>query len=348
MSAWYIAIVVTVGFVLFLRKAWHNYTRLPRVPYVSGLPMPSVTVIIPAGNDEANIARALSGFPPEQVIVVDSGSGDRTSVIAEEAGVKVVKAPPSATGGKANAWMAGAQASDSEWILLLDANAWCGRVFLPCVIAFAEDNEVHSLSVFLQLECETLAEKALLPYAKALYFTGVNARTVNARRPSQWLASEHCLLIRRDAYFRLGGHAAVADADAAIEDLALAKLAAERGQRILVARAEHMGSVRAFGGFSAIREVMRESWFRRLRMNPFSSLQVTMAAILLTCWLPVVLLLLAGHAYRQAALMALIPSVILFPWYRSTAALMAPIAIYVVHAMALESVFATVFGRKTR
>ena len=37
MTSIYAAIVTALGIVLFLRKAWYNYTRLPKIPYVIGL-----------------------------------------------------------------------------------------------------------------------------------------------------------------------------------------------------------------------------------------------------------------------------------------------------------------------
>jgi chlorobactene glucosyltransferase len=346
MTSFYAAIVTAVGIVLFLRKAWHNYTRLPKIPYVSGLEFPSLTVIVPARNEAANIARAIEAFPPENVIVVDDASTDDTAKIAAEAGARVISAPPLPAGhlGKPNACMAGAAAAETDWLLFIDADTWYARVFAPCLVEYAEDNELQMASVFLHQHCETLAEKILLPYAFALYFTGVNTGAVNARRPSQWLANGQCLLVRRDAYQRLGGHAAVASS--VIEDVALAKLAAERSIHARVTRAEHMGNVRMYDSFQAIWRGFQKNSFRFLQINPFTGLQVVMASTLLASWLPVIVWLLNDHLYRQAALFAVVPSVVLFPWYRSAAALLAPVAIYGFQAIAINGMITTITGRK--
>jgi len=346
MTSFYAAIVTAIGIVLFLRKAWYNYNRLPKIPYVIGLDFPSVTVIIPARNEAANIARAISGFPPESVIVVDDASTDDTAKIAAEAGARVISAPPLPEGhlGKPNACMAGANEASTDWLLFIDADTWYSRVFAPCLIEYAEDNELQMASVFLRQQCETLAEKALLPYAFALYFTGVNASAVNHRRPTQWLANGQCLLVQREAYHRLGGHAAVAES--VIEDVALAKLAAEKGIHARVTRAEHMGNVRMYDGFQAIWRGFQKNSFRFLQINPFTGLQVVMASTLLASWLPVILWLVQDQLYRQAALFAIIPSVILFPWYRSAATLLAPLAIYGFQAIAINGMITTLTGRK--
>ncbi len=346
MTSIYAAIVTAVGIVLFLRKAWHNYTRLPKIPYVSGLEFPSLTVIVPARNEAANIARAIEAFPPENVIVVDDASTDETAKIAAEAGARVIAAPPLPAGhlGKPNACMAGAAAAETDWLLFIDADTWYARVFAPCLVEYAEGNELQMASVFLHQHCETLAEKILLPYAFALYFTGVNTGAVNARRPTQWLANGQCLLVRRDAYQRLGGHAAVASS--VIEDVALAKLAAERSIHARVTRAEHMGNVRMYDSFQAIWRGFQKNSFRFLQINPFTGLQVVMASTLLASWLPVIVWLLNDHLYRQAALFAVVPSVVLFPWYRSAAALLAPVAIYGFQAIAINGMITTITGRK--
>lgn len=60
--------------------------------------MQDYSVIIPALNEEANIASCLNrlrSFNPRlQVIVVDGGSVDQTPLIAEKAGVQVVRSQP--------------------------------------------------------------------------------------------------------------------------------------------------------------------------------------------------------------------------------------------------------------
>ncbi|MBM3785342.1 MAG: hypothetical protein FJW30_13330 [Acidobacteria bacterium] len=90
------------------------------------------------------------------------------------------------------------------------------------------------------------------------------------------------------------------------------------GGRKRVVRAEHMGTV--FG---------RAPY---LRAHAFSSLAVTpfilVAALTFAAWLPLLALLTASGLYRQAALFAVLPTVLLFPWYRNALALYAPIAIY--------------------
>ena len=132
-----------------------------------------------------------------------------------------------------------------------------------------------------------------------------------------------------------------------IEDVALAKLAATNGVRTRVTRAEHMGYVRMYDSFAAIVRGFEKNSFRFLQENPMTGVQVVLASILLTSWLPLMVLLIASGYSRQAILFGLLPSVILFPWYRSAAALLAPVAIYVFQFVVLNAMFKNLTGQKS-
>jgi len=342
-----VAIAVAIGIILLLRKARFHYERLPKIPYVTGAQLPEVAIIVPARNEEATIAKLLASFPDDMLIVVDDHSEDRTAEIAREMDVRVIQAPdlPEGTLGKPNACMAGAQATESEWLLFVDADTHYARVFLPSLLQYAVEEKLEMVSVFLRQETISLPEKVLLPYAFALYFTGVNSSRVNARPPREWLANGQCLLVKRTAYLKIGGHAAVAGS--VIEDVAIAKLAAANGIRTRVTRAEHMGAVRMYDSFGAILRGFEKNSFRFLRENIFTGVQVVLASILLTSWLPLLVLLILTGYNRQAMIFALLPTVILFPWYRGPAALLAPVAIYVFQLIALNSMWKTLTGTKS-
>ncbi len=143
------------------------------------------------------------------------------------------------------------------------------------------------VTAFLEQRCETLAEKALLPYAFALYFTGVSARAVNRPGSREALANGQCMLFERAVYEKLGGHASVAES--VVEDVALARHAKQQGIPVHVIRAEKLGHVRMYDSLSAIWRGFQKNSFRFLLLNPWSGVQVIAASILLTSWLPVLL-----------------------------------------------------------
>jgi hypothetical protein len=78
-----------------------------------------------------------------------------------------------------------------------------------------------------------------------------------------------------------------------------------------------------------------------LRIQPaglMAGLQVALASILLASWLPVLILLLRAHLPLRAAAFAVIPSLVLMPWYGNVlSALGAPFAIYAYEAMLINA-----------
>ena len=342
-----IAAFVATGMILFLLKSRRNYLLLPELPRVDA-PAPDLTVIIPARNEEANLTRVIPSFSGSRVIVVDDASTDSTAAIARSAGAEVISAPALQMGslGKPNACLEGARAANSEWLLFVDADTWYEPGFAASLVLYAERASLDLVSVFLRQETRTTAERIILPYAFALYFAGVSAAGVNSAESRQALANGQCLLVRRSAYFQMGGHAAVIRS--VIEDVALAAHAKAHGLRVRVLRAEHLGHVRMYENFIAIRRGFEKNSFRFLGANPATGAQVMLASILLTSYAPVLWLLLRDHHLAAAAIFALLPSLLLAPWYGGfTRALAAPAAIYTFQAIALSAMFRTLTGIRT-
>src|ERR1700761_1498125 len=92
----------------------------------------TVSIIVPARNEEASLSDCLTSLVAQQVlafeiIVVDDHSTDRTSEIASSfsgSGVKLIKAAalPDGWTGKNNAVAAGAKIARGEWLLFTDAD----------------------------------------------------------------------------------------------------------------------------------------------------------------------------------------------------------------------------------
>ena len=94
-------------------------------PVSAGGPRPSlpVTVVVPVRNEEKNIAECLTrlrGFAG--VLVVDSGSTDRTCDIAREHGARVITFEWDGRFPKKRNWVLRTQAIETPWVLFLDAD----------------------------------------------------------------------------------------------------------------------------------------------------------------------------------------------------------------------------------
>jgi glycosyltransferase involved in cell wall biosynthesis len=331
------AALVAAGMFYFFRKSRQSFLALPELPQLDyAEPAQDVIVVVPARNEERNIARVVSSFPRGWVLVVDDESTDRTAEVARENTAEVIAAPRlnAELKGKPNACAAGARATVSDWILFVDADTWYAPEFLRSALDYAEQEQLDLLTVFPRQVTRTLAEKILLPYAFALYFCGVDPEAINDPKSPEALANGQCMLFRRSFYDFIGGHAAVAKS--VIEDVDLAALAKRHRGRVCVMRAERMAFVR-----------MYSNSFRFLEANPRTGRKVVAASILAASWLPVIVWLARDEAWIALAAFAAVPAFLLASWYGGVlAAMVAPIGIYLFQLIALNGMLVSLAGRK--
>ncbi|QPP05267.1 glycosyltransferase family 2 protein [Streptomyces bathyalis] len=106
----------------------------------------SVTVIIPAHDEEEGLPATLESVlsqsvPPEQVIVVDDASRDRTGDVARRYGVSVLR-PPQNLGSKARAQNYALPHCSGELVLAVDADTVLARDYIERILPAFDDPEV--------------------------------------------------------------------------------------------------------------------------------------------------------------------------------------------------------------
>jgi glycosyltransferase involved in cell wall biosynthesis len=80
----------------------------------------NITATIITYNEERNIARAMESLRCcDEIVVVDSGSSDRTAEIAQKLGARVIESP---WGGYARQKNYAAECAGNDWILSIDAD----------------------------------------------------------------------------------------------------------------------------------------------------------------------------------------------------------------------------------
>lgn len=336
-----LACAVWIGVAAFAWKSRRAYLQYPEMrPAGKTIGANELSIVIPARNEEANIAGALAGLRGFDTVVVDDHSEDATAEVAGRSGATVIPAHPLAAGwlGKPNACVTGAAHSAAEWLLFLDADTAVTPALPSALIAHAKTNRLDMLSAFLRQDCVSFSERALIPYAFALYFCGVSSDSV--------LANGQCLLVRREAYERIGGHSAVAGS--VIEDVALANAFRRAGFACGIVRAGQLGSVRMYRSFAEIWRGFEKNSFRFLLADYATGIQVIAASILLTSWVPLSIAALAEGRGIVAIAAVLLPVIAFRSWYRSwwDAVLVLP-AIGLFQAVALNAMAATLMRRRT-
>ena len=196
-----------------------------------------VSVIVPARNEEANLANCLGSLAGQpglgyEIIVVDDNSTDRTRDIAAGFAIKVITADPLPDGwsGKCNACWSGAKVAKGKWLLFTDADTKHSAISIEQGLDEARENNAAILSYSPKQEVHSFAERALMPVIFAELATTYRPKDVSNPNSPAAAANGQYLLIRRDAYDAVGGHAAVAQA--ILEDVELAKQVKYAGYKL--------------------------------------------------------------------------------------------------------------------
>ena len=329
-----VSLAIAAILVVFLLRAGRNFRALPLIrPLPAGETPPDCMVVIPARNEEARIARAVGSLPHDTVIVVDDASEDATAEAARKAGAGVLPAPELSRGalGKPTACMTGARVLTSRWILFADADTWYAPGFLESVVAAAEAGPLDFLLIYPRPEYRGVSAHLLGPLAVALYFCGANPR----RDPAA-LFNGQCLLVRREAYEFVGGHAAVLTN--LCEDLKLAALAQRHRMKFAVARTD-LGHVRINP------QDFERNAHRFTEVSPRIGILILLAALFCALWLGALAWLLIERQWVAAAACGLLPLLLFVQWYRGLRVLLTPLGIFGMLPILARGFNAAVTGR---
>jgi glycosyltransferase involved in cell wall biosynthesis len=227
---------------------------------------PKVSVIVPARNEEASLGACLASITRQtgtsfEVIVVDDGSSDRTREIAGSfPGVRVVDPDPLPKGwtGKNNALVAGAKQAGGEWLLFTDADT----VHLPGSLAQSLAEAAHRgaaiFSYSPEQEVHGFWQRAVMPVIFAELACTYRPRDVCDPMLPAAAANGQYLLVSREAYDRVGGHAAIATD--ILEDVALARAVKQSGGKTVLLFGLGAVRTRMYRNFAQL----REGWTKNL------------------------------------------------------------------------------------
>ena len=193
------------------------------------------------------------------------------------------------------AWM-GAAGARGEWLLFTDADVTHLSGSAGRALEDAERTGAALVSYSPDQEMRTWGERALMPFV----FTRLAERypyeaVSNPLMPAA-AANGQYLMIRREAYDAIGGHAAVRGE--VLEDVAVARRVKESGRRIYFARGAEIARTRMYRGFGEMWGGWRKNLYPLLggRMS-----RVAIELLQAVPWMPLILLC-AGLFNRWAGL----------------------------------------------
>lgn len=248
--------LVSIGYAVRAASVADGWLR---VKPVAALPdAPSLSVIVPARNEEATIERCVRSLLAQtidvEVIVVDDRSEDATpdilaALAAEAPRLRVIRGAelPDGWVGKPWALAQGVRAARGAWLLFTDADTWHAPEACASTLAFARAHGADALTLGTYQELGSWGERALLPtiLGMILIASGSMRALNDPSDPEHALANGQYILISRAAYDATGGHETLRGE--LVEDVAFARRMKRDGRfRLLIAGGESLVRVRMY------------------------------------------------------------------------------------------------------
>jgi Glycosyl transferase family 2 len=240
---------------------WVNTKLLRRPPMPAPRTSQRISVLLPVRDEEQHVIACLHailaqrGVSDLEVLVLDDASTDRTRSLVEavrDPRLRVLAGtgePPPGWLGKPYACQQLADAATGEVLVFLDADVRLSTSAVAATVALLTDLDL--VSPYPQQQAESLLERLIQPLLQWTWLTFLPLRLAETSpRPSLAAANGQLIAVRREAYDRAGGHAAVRGE--VIEDVALLRAVKRSGGRGTVVDGTALATCRMYDGAQAL------------------------------------------------------------------------------------------------
>ena len=262
----------------------------------------SVTAIVPARNEEGVITACIESLAcqPEiaEILVVNDQSTDATASVVRGLTEKIqnlrlleTSELPDGWVGKNHALWVGVQEAKLQWLLFTDADAEHESNSAAHALQLAQQHDAALVSFSPEQITSAWYEKALIPYIFLRLAKHFSYDKVNDPKSPAAAANGQFLMMRRDVYDGVGGHASVAGE--VLEDVALAMHVKAAGHRIWFESGKGFVRVRMYRSFPALWQGWKKNLYRLIGGTPwavFREMELNLP------WIPL-LLILVGLKY---------------------------------------------------
>jgi GT2 family glycosyltransferase len=257
-----------------------------------------ITAIVPARDEEAVIAACVDSLAKQreitEIVVVNDQSSDGTAGIVRDLATRIAKLrlleapePPPGWVGKNNALMLGAHNATSDWLLFTDADVELEAGATARALRIAQETYAVLVSFSPQQITEKWYEKALIPFVYCRLARRFSYAAVNDPKSHAAAANGQFLLIRREVYEAIGGHARFASD--VLEDVALAAAVKAAGHRLWFGPGKGIVRARMYRTFDAMWEGWTKNLYRLMGGTPWAAFREGESAV---PWIPLVVILL--------------------------------------------------------
>src|SRR5258708_17363247 len=258
----------------------------------------SVTVIVPARNEEAVIAACIASLAnqPElaYIMVLNDQAPDGTASVVSGLMERIPNLRllesgelPDGWVGKNHALWVGVQQAKCAWLLFTDADAEHERDSVSHALQIANEQGAVLVSFSPEQITETWYEKALIPFIYLRLAKRFSYENVNDPKSPAAAANGQFLMIRREIYDAIGGHPGVAGE--VLEDVALALRVKAAGHRIWFGSGKSIVRVRMYRSFQAMWQGWKKNLYRLMggtRWTVFREMESNLP------WIPLVVIAL--------------------------------------------------------
>ncbi|HUN23496.1 MAG TPA: glycosyltransferase [Anaerolineales bacterium] len=226
--------------------------------------LPKISLLIPFRNEAAIIAETIANlqnleYANLEILLLDDQSDDESLALAMSASqpdrqIRILQGetlPAGWLGKNWACWQLASQAS-GDYLLFSDADVRWQCQAIGQILALSQGTRADLLSIYPTQICKSWAERLTVPLigqALSAYLPVV----IGAHHlpfASMSAAIGQCMFFRRQAYFQVGGHAAVKKQ--VIEDIALARRIKQAGLRLRLAQAQGWLTCRMYDGWASV------------------------------------------------------------------------------------------------
>ncbi len=272
------------------------------------LETPMVSILVPARNEEKNIANCIRSllaqdYPDFEVLALDDNSSDGTRGLLEQmAGsqprLKVLAGspPPADMLGKNWACMQLARAARGDLLFFTDADTRHQPQALRAIVSATLGEQADLLTGFPRQELRTWTERLLVPFFSwAVICFNPLWLAYRLQLPFLSTAVGQMMVFRREAYQAIGGHARAGSS--IVDDLALAKGIKAAGLRWRVMNATDLIACRMYHEWNEAFDGFTKNFFAAFGFRLLAYLFVfTWLAVMFLEPLIILALLVSGHA----------------------------------------------------
>jgi glycosyltransferase involved in cell wall biosynthesis len=278
---------------LAARQGMRQIADLSRPEYsASGVPLPRVSIIVPARNEEGMIEAAVRSllaidYPDYELVVVDDRSEDSTGAIldrlkiefGERLAVVHERELPAGWLGKTHAMWKAAGAATGEWFLFSDADVVHSPDALRRAVQYAGQEQAAHMVLLPTIQMHSMGERMMISLFQAMVIFAHRPWKVRDPKSKDALGVGAFNLVHREAYHKIGTYQSMRLS--VVDDMRLAEKVKHAGLPTRVAFGENMVTVRWAVGAGGVVRNLTKNFFAHLRYN----LGIAVLASLAMLWL---------------------------------------------------------------